>query len=940
METFKKGDIFSGCKILSCCGKGSFGTAYLASNLIGKSIVIKIISKTDCTARELQGLRNYMPISGTHSNLLQIFHIGETEDGFYYTMEAADNLNSNGEYLPATLGNLIRQEKRFSPDEAIRIVRQLLAAAKVMHRAGLVHRDIKPDNIIFVDNVAKLSDPGLVVSIGENSTLAGTPGFIPPEVIEKGGQPGFRDDLYAIGMVFYCMVTGRSPRHYPEFPDDMPISVCRQIFPVLSGMCSRDPGRRFPDADSCLTNLPSSLKSPGFFSRIYSNFRDWKILNQKKFRIIILTVLLLILLICTVAGHRLFIHYKAVRLFSSGIEQIKDFEAINYERKELIAFQIENYLPGILKSYLANSRDIGNYSLPITERLAVLKQQQKLLKEGAEKLLPALPETPVTFKDGIEKSAAARGFLSAPLARYLDPEMRKSYTGKLKEFERKLYDGYSGPRCDKEWDTFSGYSRPMVFVPPGAVKMAHNGKTVKIPYHFWMCKNETAHEHFAFVMNFSPHRSPHANTPVERVGWNDVLYYCYVITRILQCNGQLPPGYIVRPPNEAEWEYAANNAWLGKDTAPLEERAVIRENSNGRSYPPGSKKPNRLGINDIYGNVSEFVSPIEKTSRANTVILRGGSYLSKKDSCYNRIEYLKFQNIPYDVGFRIAIAPGDLSWFDRNFFINGPARAESKDKIYELIGGYYSIFDRHSAGMMAQLLGGRLAEIETGEEMEFLRKHISLAFSSWGCFIGGQKVNGKWQWISSGKEIDHGTWQKSSLLPGKYDVLLLKSRKFTAVDRSFNGAIFLCEWDKKDYPNRNRKLYSKEPLPMVKRRFTVGEREFLLIDSSADWVAVSRICELLGGRLAVPDTPELRKVMIEKLADLRNHKIMLGGFTKRNKHYFLNGKLIDFPLKKDNKMVIPTANYNYLTLQNGEFITAQSGSMFLCEIPARYSSSN
>ena len=150
----------------------------------------------------------------------------------------------------------------------------------------------------------------------------------------------------------------------------------------------------------------------------------------------------------------------------------------------------------------------------------------------------------------------------------------------------------------------------------------------------------------------------------------------------------------------------------------------------------------------------------------------------------------------------------------------------------------------------------------------------------------------------------------------------------------------MCEWDKKDYPDRNKKLYSNEPLPLVKHRFTAGDREFLLIDCYADWVGASRICELLGGRLAVTDTPELRQEVIRKLADFSNRRIMLGGFAKRNKYYFLNGKLIDFPLKKDDKMVIETANYNYLTLEKGEFVIAQCGSMFLCELPRRVSSSN
>ena len=152
-EFIEKGDFFSGCRILSRCGKGSFGVTYLAENPIGRMIAIKIVASAPGSyERELRGLQNYMQVSGTHPNLLQIFHIGESGDHFYYIMEAADNCSTvPGEYLPATLGNLMRQGKKFSPEEAVSITRQLLAGIGRMHDAGLLHRDIKPENIFKDD---------------------------------------------------------------------------------------------------------------------------------------------------------------------------------------------------------------------------------------------------------------------------------------------------------------------------------------------------------------------------------------------------------------------------------------------------------------------------------------------------------------------------------------------------------------------------------------------------------------------------------------------------------------------------------------------------------------------------------------------------------------------------------------------------------------------
>ncbi|MBO5924038.1 MAG: hypothetical protein J6Q81_05945, partial [Lentisphaeria bacterium] len=88
------GDMFSGCQILARCGNGSYGITFLARNPLGEKVIIKIVGNLKSGERELAGLRNYMRVAGKHPNLLQIYHIGEYEDGFYYTMEAADNIGS------------------------------------------------------------------------------------------------------------------------------------------------------------------------------------------------------------------------------------------------------------------------------------------------------------------------------------------------------------------------------------------------------------------------------------------------------------------------------------------------------------------------------------------------------------------------------------------------------------------------------------------------------------------------------------------------------------------------------------------------------------------------------------------------------------------------------------------------------------------------------
>ena len=280
------GDTFSGCEILARGGSGAYGIAYLARNPLNSKVIIKIVGNLGSGERELAGLRNYMKIAGKHPALLQIYHIGEHDGGFYYTMEAADNISGDPDsYVPATLGNLFRQKKIFSPEEAVEITRELAAGLQIMHEAGLIHRDIKPDNIIFINGKPKLSDPGLVISVGEAASCAGTPGFIPPELLSGGGSIDQSADIYALGKVFYCLVTGKPAGAYPQLPQSMRIDICRQIYPALVKLCNRKAEKRCKNVGELLETLPVRFKNPTWLERCCEDFRSWKVLNERTYKI-------------------------------------------------------------------------------------------------------------------------------------------------------------------------------------------------------------------------------------------------------------------------------------------------------------------------------------------------------------------------------------------------------------------------------------------------------------------------------------------------------------------------------------------------------------------------------------------------------------------------------------------------------------------------------
>lgn len=97
----------------------------------------------DAWKSELKGIQTYQQTVPAHPNLLQIFHVGEAENCFYYTMELADSLSEAG-YCADTLAERLKRNGRLSAAETLALVGSLLSGLAALHASGLIHRDIKP----------------------------------------------------------------------------------------------------------------------------------------------------------------------------------------------------------------------------------------------------------------------------------------------------------------------------------------------------------------------------------------------------------------------------------------------------------------------------------------------------------------------------------------------------------------------------------------------------------------------------------------------------------------------------------------------------------------------------------------------------------------------------------------------------------------------------
>lgn len=229
------------------CGRGAYGSVWLVTDAIGEKYALKIVFKSSLGGewkREFNGLRYYRNHVTPHPNLIRIHHLEDYPDFFYYTMECADNLSpDDGDYRPATLADLINMNGALPPAETVKIFDRLLDALAHLHLSGLIHRDIKPDNVVFIGGVPKLGDIGLVSSATHTLSLAGTREFIPPEYLTGQKKEATETiDLYALGKTLYCAFSGQSPGDFPLIPPPVLREPANRLFNQLAKRaCAAEP---------------------------------------------------------------------------------------------------------------------------------------------------------------------------------------------------------------------------------------------------------------------------------------------------------------------------------------------------------------------------------------------------------------------------------------------------------------------------------------------------------------------------------------------------------------------------------------------------------------------------------------------------------------------------------------------------------------------------
>ncbi len=200
--------------------------------------------------------------------------------------EFENSAEDAGGYRPRTLRAELKRRGAFPAGEVVAIGLKLAAALDHLHQNGLVHRDVKPSNILFIDGEPKLADAGLVAPMDDARSLVGTAGYIAPE---GPGTP--RADVFALGKVLYELAFGKDRLEFPALPPDLAGRADHldliEINEIIAKACAHDPRERYETAAAMRAEL-EALRGGGSVRRRRASARGWKL----AFRLAVVTAVI------------------------------------------------------------------------------------------------------------------------------------------------------------------------------------------------------------------------------------------------------------------------------------------------------------------------------------------------------------------------------------------------------------------------------------------------------------------------------------------------------------------------------------------------------------------------------------------------------------------------------------------------------------------------
>ncbi len=676
---------FGPYRVIRILGSGGMGIALEAEEPdLDRRVALKLMNPALAASRSarerfLREARTAASIE--HDNVVAIHRVGEHRDLPFLAMPLL-----KGE----SLADRLRSRGQLEPSEVVEIGRQIAAALAAAHQQGVVHRDVKPDNVWLEaepnQDRVKILDFGLAravdddVRITRQGVIAGTPAYMAPE--QAHGDPvDERADLFSLGCVLYEMCTGRAPftgsttaslllavtRHQPVAPHRLDRRVPKAISELIMKLLKKDPARRLQTAQEVLDFLQrcpqSSEASAG-----------WRLKT------------LLITLAAVGAGIGLLAVTVIYLGTGEGLVVLPMDSAdvtVTVDGKEARVQREDGMLVVVVPSGKRRIAVSKHGSAPHVEQLWVFRGGRRVL---AVDLHPAkLPQQP----SGRGKTETAPALAVAPF----DVSQAKRHQQAWADYLRVPVE------------TTNPIGVKLVLIPPGEFEMGSSQEEldqlvqeatergasqflidrlpnegprhrVRLTEPFYMAIHEVTRAEYRQVMGADPSWFEAAGdrAPVETVSWDEAQAFCDHLSELPE---EKAAGRSYNLPTESQWEYACRAGAPGRfafgSAARLEEYAWFGGNSAGRTHAVGGMKPNAWGLRDMLGNVWEwchddyvrygyaplavhaFTHPANKPPK----VLRGGSWAEAQPDYFRSAHRYSF-HAPFrcrGIGFRVVAIP-------------------------------------------------------------------------------------------------------------------------------------------------------------------------------------------------------------------------------------------------------------------------------------------
>jgi predicted Ser/Thr protein kinase len=255
---------FPQLEILELLGQGGMGAVYKARQPgLDRFVALKILplqAGTDPGFAERFNREARALAKLSHPNIVAVYDFGQTHGLHYFIMEYVDGPNLRQ----------VERANKLSTREALQIIPQICEALQFAHDEGVVHRDVKPENVLLdKKGRVKIADFGLAKILGREAKdlrltgardIMGTPHYMAPEQVEHPQEVDHRADIYSLGVVFYEMLTGELPLGKFALPSQK-VQVDVRLDEVVLHTLEKEPSRRYQHASEVKTDVETIVKS-------------------------------------------------------------------------------------------------------------------------------------------------------------------------------------------------------------------------------------------------------------------------------------------------------------------------------------------------------------------------------------------------------------------------------------------------------------------------------------------------------------------------------------------------------------------------------------------------------------------------------------------------------------------------------------------------------